>query len=178
MWKWDNNLFPVSILGYRKQHPTPEGMRWKVSIKSSQYVSYSDTVNLVYNYRKNISGTKCKITNFMYEVSVWWSYTVSRWKNRFQLLGLTFYGPWVTPLQDLTHTNFIHLSYSLFSPHGEYTVKNGCRFSRPQPGCHKPDLLWLGIIYYSQPGRVWLVYRSCIALFIERGCLSKTEIDE
>jgi hypothetical protein len=26
----------------------------------------------------------------------------------------------------------------------DYTVKKGLRFSRPQPGCHLPNSLWLG----------------------------------
>ncbi len=28
-----------------------------------------------------------------------------------------------------------------------YTVRKGKRFSRPQPGCHKPNYPWPGIVY-------------------------------
>jgi hypothetical protein len=38
-----------------------------------------------------------------------------------------------------------------------HTVKKGLPFSHPQPGCHKPNSPWPGIIYFSRPVRVWLV---------------------
>jgi hypothetical protein len=37
-----------------------------------------------------------------------------------------------------------------------YTVKKGLPFSRPQPGCHKPNSPWPGIIYLF-PARESLV---------------------
>jgi hypothetical protein len=39
----------------------------------------------------------------------------------------------------------------------EYTVKKGLPFSRPQPGCHRPNSPWQEYLNYSRPGRVWSV---------------------
>ncbi len=54
----------------------------------------------------------------------------------------------------VSRRNFV-LSPVRFLP--VYSVKKGYWFSRPQPGCLKPDSPWAGNNQIFRPGRVWLV---------------------
>ncbi len=97
-----------------------------------------------------------------------WSWSVHR-KNSVRFfqslifsLGLKKYESRlvVTTLGEVNHkVLFCVLCNSSWADLLSYTVKKAFRYSRPQPGCQKPNSPWTGIIYKwrhnSRPGRVW-----------------------